>query len=235
MSDLAVAGVTVRYGDRVAVSDVSIAVASGEVLAVLGPSGCGKSTLLRAITGWEPLASGSVILAGADLAGVPPHRRGIGMMFQEGALFEHLDVAGNVAFGLRMQRRDKAQIARQVVRMLELVGLADRGAAAVDELSGGERQRVALARTLAPEPGVVLLDEPLGALDRALRRELVDLLGVAFAETSATVVYVTHDRDEAVALADRIAIMRAGRVVQAGDPADVIDSPADDWVRHFLS
>lgn len=234
MSDLTLNDMTVRYGERMAVADVSLAVTSGEVLAVLGPSGCGKSTLLRAITGWEPLAAGSVVLAGADLAGVPPHKRGIGMMFQEGALFEHLDVAGNVAFGLRMQRRDKPEIARRVARMLELVGLADRATAAVDELSGGERQRVALARTLAPEPAVVLLDEPLGALDRALRRELVDLLGVAFAETAATVVYVTHDRDEAFALADRVAVMRDGRLVQTGTPAEVIDSPTDDWVRHFL-
>ncbi|MFN8126801.1 MAG: ABC transporter ATP-binding protein [Candidatus Nanopelagicales bacterium] len=235
MSELRLTDVGVRYGDRVAVAGIDVVVAPGEVVAVLGPSGCGKSTLLRAITGLEPLSAGSVHLGGVDLAGVPTHRRGIGLMFQEAALFEHLDVSGNVGFGLRMQHRGKAEIAQQVARMLHLVGLADRAHAPVDELSGGERQRVSLARTLAPEPGVVLLDEPLGALDRALRRDMVALLSEAFAATSATVMYVTHDRDEAFALADRVALMRDGRWVQVGSVFDVIENPADGWVRDFLA
>jgi thiamine transport system ATP-binding protein len=235
MSDLDLRDVTVRYDKRIAVDAVTARVAPGEVLAVLGPSGCGKSTLLRAIAGLEPLSGGSIVVDGADLAGVAPYRRGIGLMFQEGALFEHLDVAGNVGFGLRMQRRSGPDSARRVDAMLELVGLTHRATARVDELSGGERQRVALARTLAPEPRVVLLDEPLGALDRALRRDLVDLLDVAFTETAATVIYVTHDRDEAFALADRIALMNGGRLVQVGNQAEVTLTPADDWVRSFLA
>ncbi len=235
MSELDLREVTVRYDQRVAVDAVTVRVAPGEVLAVLGPSGCGKSTLLRAIAGLEPLSGGSIVVDGTDLAGVAPYRRGIGLMFQEGALFEHLDVAGNVGFGLRMQRRSGPDSARRVDAMLELVGLTHRATARVDELSGGERQRVALARTLAPEPRVVLLDEPLGALDRALRRDLVGLLDVAFAETAATVMYVTHDRDEAFALADQVALMNGGRLVQVGNQTEVTLAPADDWVRSFLA
>ena len=233
MSELDLREVTVRYDQRVAVDAVTVRVAPGEVLAVLGPSGCGKSTLLRAIAGLEPLSGGSIVVDGTDLAGVAPYRRGIGLMFQEGALFEHLDVAGNVGFGLRMQRRSGPDSARRVDAMLELVGLTHRATARVDELSGGERQRVALARTLAPEPRVVLLDEPLGALDRALRRDLVGLLDVAFAETAATVMYARPRRGVRPGRSGRAD--ERGRLVQVGNQTEVTLAPADDWVRSFLA
>lgn len=234
MSDLVLADVSVDYGPRRALRDVSLSVTSGEVLAVLGPSGCGKSTMLRAVAGLEPLTGGRISLAGRDLAGVPTHQRGIGLMFQEPALFAHLDVAGNVAFGLRMQGWSKSDQRTRVQEMLTLVGLADRAQAPVAELSGGEKQRVSLARTLAPRPAVVLLDEPLAALDRMLRRDMLQLLTAAFAATGATAVHVTHDRDEAVELADRIALMRSGAIVQTGTPAQLRDEPVDEWVAAFL-
>ncbi len=234
MSDLELAGVSVAYGDRPVVTGVDLTVAAGQTVAVLGPSGCGKSTLLRAIAGIEPLIAGRICLAGTDLAGVPTYRRGIGLMFQEAALFEHLDVFGNVAFGLRMQRQPRSAIGDRVTQMLTLVGLAEHGSSPVAELSGGERQRVALARTLAPAPGVVLLDEPLGALDQALRRELIGVLADAFTATGATVVQVTHDQAEAFALADRVAVMRDGRVVRVDSPAAIMADPGDEWVADFL-
>lgn len=234
MSDLVLTGIGVHYGDRQAVQDFDLMVASGQVVAILGPSGCGKSTLLRAITGLEPLTAGSVVLAGSDLSGVPTHKRGIGMMFQEHALFAHLDVAGNVGFGLRMQGWSAAEAHARVGEMLDLVGLADRSRAGIDELSGGERQRVALARTLAPSPRVVLLDEPLGALDQSLRREMLGLLERAFAATGATALYVTHDQAEAFALADRVGVMRAGRLVQVGTAQELREAPVDQWVAGFL-
>lgn len=233
MSDLVVDQVSVSYGSRLAVDDASLQLDSGEVLAVLGPSGCGKSTLLRAIAGLEPM-TGKVSLAGVDLTGVPTHRRGIGLMFQESALFAHLDVASNVAFGLRMQRWPARAQQERVREMLDLVGLSDRGDAAVDELSGGERQRVSLARTLAPRPRVVLLDEPLGALDQVLRRDMLRLLGAAFAATGATALYVTHAPDEAAALARRVALMRSGALVQVGTMAELTLTPVDPWVADFL-
>lgn len=234
MSDLHVDHVSVTYGSRLAVDDVSLQLDSGEVLALLGPSGCGKSTLLRAIAGLEPLSRGSIRLAGQDLRPIPTHRRGIGLMFQESALFAHLDVAGNVAFGLRMHRWSAADRQARVAEMLDLVGLADRGGAPIDELSGGERQRVSLARTLAPQPQVVLLDEPLGALDPVLRRDMVQLLSDAFAATGATALFVTHAPDEAGALGRRVALMRHGALVQLGTMAELKRAPVDTWVADFL-
>ena len=231
---LGITGATVRYGDRVAVDDVSLDVAPASTVAILGPSGCGKSSLLRAVAGLEALAAGRVEVDGRDLAAVPTYRRGVGLMFQEHALFAHLDVAGNVAFGLRMQNVPRRIRDARVAQMLELVGRADRGSARIDELSGGERQRVALARTLAPEPAVVLLDEPLGSLDRVLRREMVAVLADAFAATGATVLYVTHDQDEAFALADRVAVMRHGRLSRVAVPDALLADPGDDWVADFL-
>ncbi len=231
---LAVSGLTVQYGSLTAVSTVDLAVADGEVLALLGPSGCGKSTLLRAVAGLEPAATGAIRWDDTDLADVPVHRRGFGLVFQDGQLFPHRDVAGNVAFGLRMRRAPVDTRRQRVAELLELVGLAGYGHRKVTELSGGEQQRVALARALAPRPRLLLLDEPLSALDRALREQLaMDLAGV-LRVAGATALVVTHDHDEAFTLADRVAVMRAGRIVQVGPPEEVWRRPADESTAHFL-
>jgi thiamine transport system ATP-binding protein len=222
---LEVVGASVDYGDRRALADVDLAVGAGEVVAVLGPSGSGKSTLLRAVAGLVPLATGTIRAGGSDLAGVPVHQRGVGLMFQEHALFPHRDVAGNVGYGLEVQGRTRAQVRREVARLLELVGLPGAERRPVHELSGGEQQRVALARSLAPAPAVLLLDEPLGALDRLLRDRLAGELRRIFTEQHLTVVAVTHDQAEAFALADRIAVVDAGRLVQVGTPAEVWAAP----------
>ncbi len=233
-ASLAVAGATVRFGETLAVADIDLDVDPGEVVAVLGPSGSGKSTLLRAIAGLQPLAAGAVLLEGRDLAGVPPHRRGVGLMFQEHALFPHRDVAENVAFGLRMQRRPAREVSDRVHELLELVDLPGFGARRIQTLSGGEQQRVALARALAPRPEVLLLDEPLGALDRTLREHLVTELRALFTHLGLTVVAVTHDQGEAFSLADRVVIMDAGRILQAGSPVAVWEQPSTARVAELL-
>ncbi|SEQ15531.1 thiamine transport system ATP-binding protein [Lentzea xinjiangensis] len=226
--------VTVRYGRTAAVSDVSLTVADGEVVALLGPSGCGKSTLLRTIAGLEQPSSGSVAWDSSDLAGVPVHRREFGLVFQDGQLFPHRSVAGNVAFGLRMRRVDREERDKRVLALLELVGLEGYAQRRVTQLSGGEQQRVALARALAPSPRLLLLDEPLSALDRALREQLAVDLARLLREASTTALVVTHDHDEAFTLADRVAIMSRGRVVQVGPPAEVWSSPVDVETAKFL-
>jgi thiamine transport system ATP-binding protein len=231
---LAVRGVTVRFGSEAALRDVDLEVAAGEVLAVLGPSGSGKSTLLRVIAGLQPLDAGTVTLDGLDRTPTPPHRRGVGLMFQDHALFPHLDVGANVGFGLRMQGREPAEVAARVDELLGLVGLPGVGSRAIHTLSGGEQQRVALARSLAPEPSVLLLDEPLGALDRPLRERLVGELRSLFRRLALTVVAVTHDQQEAFALADRLVVMEAGRVLQVGTPAEVWRAPASASVARLL-
>ncbi|HWQ24298.1 MAG TPA: ABC transporter ATP-binding protein [Gaiellaceae bacterium] len=231
---LEVEEVTVRFGETLALDRISLEVADGEVVTVLGPSGSGKTTLLRVIAGLQRPDAGRVLLDGRDLAGVPPHRRGIGLVFQDHALFQHRDVWGNVAFGLRMRGEPRAAIDRRVGELLELVGLAGYERRSVATLSGGEAQRVALARALAPEPRVLLLDEPLGSLDRRLRDRLLDDLGRLFAELRVTALYVTHDQAEAFALGDRVAVMRAGRVVQTGTPDELWARPADADVARFL-
>jgi thiamine transport system ATP-binding protein len=233
---LAVEGLTVRYPEAAgpAVDTLDLAVADGEVVAVLGPSGCGKTTLLRVVAGLVPADEGRVVLDGRDLGRVPTHRRGIGLMFQDYALFPHRDVAGNVGFGLRMQGVAAAERDRRVAEVLGLVGLAGYGGRAVSTLSGGERQRVALARALAPAPRLLMLDEPLGALDRTRRDELVVELATLFAELGLSVVYVTHDQSEALALADRVVIMDRGRVARQGRPPDVWDRPGSPFVAGFL-
>jgi len=211
---LGVRGVTVAYGDAApAVTDASFDVALGEVVALTGPSGCGKSTLLRAISGLEPLTSGSVRWAGEDLAQVPPHKRGFGLMFQDGQLFAHMTVAKNVAYGLSAKQFSKDERQGRVAELLELVGLPDYGGRAVTELSGGERQRVALARSLAPKPRLLLLDEPLSALDRQLRERLAGELATLLRATGTTAILVTHDPYEADTVADRVLQMWAGRLV----------------------
>ncbi|GGC00529.1 ABC transporter ATP-binding protein [Cellulomonas carbonis] len=236
---LRVEDVVVLYRDddgttKAAVDGLTLAVAPGEVVALLGPSGSGKSSLLRAVAGLEPVARGRVTWDGTDLAGVPVHRRGMGLMFQDGQLFPHRDVARNVAFGLQMQRVPRAERARRVAELLDLVGLAGFGDRDVASLSGGERQRVALARSLAPRPRLLLLDEPLSALDRALRERLADDVRAALTATGTTALFVTHDHDEAFAVADRIAVMDAGHLLQVDPPAVLWHRPSSRRVAEFL-
>jgi thiamine transport system ATP-binding protein len=231
---LSIEAVSVRFSDVVAVDGVSLEVAAGETVAVVGPSGCGKSTLLRAIAGLEPLAGGEIRSGGRSLSGVPVPERDLGLMFQDHALFPHLDVAANVAFGLRMKRWPAARQRARVAELLELVGLADLGSRAVHELSGGEAQRVALARALAPEPALLMLDEPFGSLDRVLREQLTGEVRRLLQELGQTALHVTHDQGEAFALADRVAVLAAGRLVQIGAPADLWRRPADAFVAGFL-
>jgi iron(III) transport system ATP-binding protein len=224
-------GVTRRFRTRTAVDDVSVAVRPGELFALLGPSGSGKTTLLRLIAGFDAPDAGTVTIGGRPVAGprcwVEPEHRGVGLVPQGDTLFPHLTVADNVAFGIRRNRA-------RALDALELVGLADRADSRPAELSGGERQRVALARALAPGPSLILLDEPFSSLDAALRRRLrrdvVDILRTA----GATAVLVTHDQEEALALADRVAVLRSGRLVQHGAPADLYWAPCDAWTARFV-
>lgn len=231
---LDVVGATVRFGSDPALDAVDLTVAAGEVVVILGPSGSGKSTLLRAVAGLQPLAAGHIALDGADMTALPPHRRGVGLMFQDHALFPHLDVGGNVAFGLRMHGWSSGAAAARVAELLDLVGLPGTERRAIHTLSGGEQQRVALARSLAPEPALLLLDEPLGALDRPLRERLVVELRELFGRLGLTVVAVTHDQAEAFAFADRLVVLDAGRVLQTGPPASVWGAPTTARVARLL-
>jgi thiamine transport system ATP-binding protein len=231
---LEVTALTVTYDGFTAVDAVDLRIADGEIVCILGPSGSGKSSLLRAVAGLEPDAHGRIAWDGSDLARVPPHRRGFGLMFQDHALFPHRDVVGNVAFGLRMQRLPRAETERRARDALALVGLAGFERRRIRELSGGEQQRVALARALAAEPRLLMLDEPLGALDRALRERLVTELRALFVRLGVTSLFVTHDHDEAFALADRLVVMHAGRIEQVDRPAEVWKRPANAFVARFL-
>ena len=231
---LEVRGLTKHYGQNPALVDVDLDVAGAETVAVLGPSGSGKSTLLRIIAGLETPDRGRVSWQGTDLTGAPAHARKFGLMFQDYALFPHRDVAGNVGFGLRMAGWSAPDIAKRVTAVLDLVGLAGTGERRVNELSGGEAQRVALARTLAPSPRMVMLDEPLGSLDRSLRERLIVELGEIFQRVESTVLYVTHDQEEAFTIADRVAILRSGSLVQAATPEQLWAEPAGVFVSDFL-
>ena len=231
---LAVEHLTVTFGDTTAVADVSLELPRGEVLAVLGPSGCGKSTLLRAVAGLERPDAGRVLFDGVDVTGLPTHRRDFALMFQDGQLFPHLSVAGNVGYSLRMRRTPRPERDERVAELLELVGLPGHGDRSPDTLSGGERQRVALARALAVRPRMLLLDEPLSALDRTLRERLAAELHDILRVEHTTALLVTHDHDEAFAVADRMALMRAGRLVQSGTVEEVWRHPADAETARFL-
>ncbi len=222
------------YPDSWALHEASFIVEERNLLCLLGPSGCGKTTLLRLIAGLEMPDGGQVLVDGEDVTHVPPHLRGFGLMFQEYALFPHKDVFGNVAFGLRRQGLSRETVTARVVEVLGLVGLVGFEHRDVNQLSGGERQRVALARSLAPQPRLLMLDEPLGALDRALRERLMGELPDILHRAGVTAITVTHDQEEAFALADRVVLMRAGRVVQVGTPEEVYRQPASAWAAHFL-
>jgi spermidine/putrescine transport system ATP-binding protein len=227
-------GLRKAFGAAVAVRDVSLDLRPGEFLTLLGPSGCGKTTLLRLIAGFEVADAGSVVISGCDVTRLPPYERPVNTVFQHYALFPHLTVAGNVGFGLAMRRRPPGEIAERVARALELVRLPGQERRCVDELSGGERQRVALARAIVLEPEVLLLDEPLSALDRKLRKQmqveiknLQERLGISF-------LFVTHDQDEALVMSDEIAVMSQGALEQRGSPEELYDRPRTRFVADFL-
>ena len=226
--------VTKAYGEKLALDRVTLSVDEGEILCVLGPSGSGKSTLLRITAGLESLTSGRVASEGRDMSHVPPHLRSFGLMFQDYCLFPHMSVAQNVAFGLRMKRWDRRKREERTREMLRLVRMEEMAPRSVLSLSGGEQQRVALARSLAPSPRLLMLDEPLGALDAALRSELIVELGRILRAVGATAVYVTHDQGEAMTIASRVAILNAGRVEQAGEPDALIQRPVNGFVAAFL-
>ena len=231
---LALKDISKTFGEKLALAGVSLDVNPGEIVALLGPSGCGKSTLLHIIAGLETADRGSVAWQGQPLERVPTYQRGFGLMFQDYMLFPHLNVAKNIAFGLQNQPNSPAAIAARVDELLSLVGLKGYGDRDVSTLSGGEQQRVALARSLAPGPRLLMLDEPLGALDRALREDLLAELQHILAELSQTAIYVTHDQDEAFSFADRVAVMQAGAIEQISSPTEMYRRPASPFVARFL-
>lgn len=223
-----------RYGDFCALRDVTLEVPEGSLTALLGPSGSGKSTLLRIIAGLEVPDTGSVLRDGAEMTDTRPQDRGVGFVFQHYAAFAHMSVSENVAFGLRIRKRPRAEIRARVDELLALVGLTTLSGQRPDQLSGGQRQRMALARALAVEPRVLLLDEPFGALDATVRAELRGWLRRLHDEQGVTTVLVTHDQEEAMDVADRIAVMHEGAIEQVGAPREVYDNPANDFVMGFL-
>ena len=227
-------GVSKRFGEVTAVDGVSLDIAQGEFFALLGPSGCGKTTLMRMLAGFVAPDAGRVLLNGADIAGLPPHRRPSSMMFQTYALFPHLTVEKNIGFGLKQQGWDRDRAAARVEEMLSLVRLDGLNRRKPDQLSGGQKQRVALARALAPGPAILLLDEPLAALDRKLREETQLELKAIQRRLGVTFMIVTHDQDEAMVVADRIAVMREGRIAQVGSPREVYERPVSRFVAEFL-
>ena len=225
---------TKRYGEALALDDVSMVIEPGEFYCLLGPSGCGKTTTLNLIGGFIPLTSGELRIEGRTVHDLPPHRRNVNTVFQNYALFPHMTVAANIAFGLRMEGLAQSEIATRTGDYLELVGLAGLGARLPAQLSGGQQQRVALARALAKQPAVLLLDEPLGALDLKLRKQMQTELARIHRQVGTTFVFVTHDQEEALSMATRIAIMSGGKVLQEGAPREVYDRPADRFVANFV-
>jgi len=226
--------VTRRFGDFVAVNNVSLKVYKGEIFCLLGGSGCGKTTLLRMLAGFEQPSAGALFIDGQDMAGIPPYERPVNMMFQSYALFPHMSVAGNVAFGLEQERLARPEIKRRVAEMLEIVKLSEYAGRKPHQLSGGQRQRVALARSLVKRPKLLLLDEPLGALDRKLREHTqFELIGIQ-EKLGVTFVVVTHDQEEAMTLASRVGVMNRGEIVQVGTPRQIYEFPASRFVADFI-
>jgi spermidine/putrescine transport system ATP-binding protein len=227
-------GVTKRFGDFVGVDSLDLEIRSGEFFSLLGPSGCGKTTTLRMVAGFEQPSEGRIFLEGEPVETVPPYRRHVNTVFQSYALFEHLSIEENVAFGLKRRKVDKQEIRRRVAEALELVELHERGGVRPRQLSGGQKQRVALARALVNRPSVLLLDEPLGALDLKLRKQMqVELKGIQ-REVGITFLYVTHDQEEALAMSDRIAVMDRGVIRQCGSPEEIYEHPAGPFVAGFI-
>lgn len=222
------------YEGQMLLNGISFTVSAGETVCLLGASGSGKSTLLRIIAGLEEAESGQVLWAGTDISSLPAHRRNFGLVFQDYALFPHYTVAENIAFGLRMQKMPTPEIRARVNELLEMVNLTGFGPRRVTELSGGEQQRVALARALAPRPRLLMFDEPLGALDRTLKDDLLEELRRILHAQRIPAIYVSHDQDEAFAIADRILLLHAGRIEQQGTPEEVYARPASIWAAHFL-
>ena len=229
-----VSGVSKRFGDFVALDDVSVDLPTGQLTALLGPSGGGKSTLLRIIAGLENADTGTVTIEGTEATHLPPQKRNVGFVFQHYAAFRHMTVAKNVAFGLEIRHRPKEEVKRRVAELLELVHLSQFSHRLPSQLSGGQRQRMALARALAVEPSVLLLDEPFGALDAKVRKELREWLRRLHDEVHVTSVFVTHDQEEALEVADEIVVINEGRVEQVGTPDQLYDAPASDFVMGFL-
>ena len=229
-----ITGVSKRFGDFVALDDVSLSIPSGRLTALLGPSGGGKSTLLRIVAGLESADEGTVSIEGAEATHLPPQKRNVGFVFQHYAAFKHMSVAKNVAFGLEIRKRPKAEVKRRVEELLDLVHLGQFAHRLPAQLSGGQRQRMALARALAVEPSVLLLDEPFGALDAKVRKELRDWLRRLHDEVHVTTVFVTHDQEEALEVADEIVVINDGRIEQVGTPDELYDAPANDFVMSFL-
>lgn len=234
MNKLQINNICKSFDDNKILNNISCEVNDGEILAILGPSGCGKSTLLKIIAGLIKPDSGNITWDNNDISSIPTHQRGFGLMFQDYALFPHMNVFNNIAFGLEMLKLDKNQIKDKVLSTLELVGLIGFENRDVNELSGGEQQRVALARSIVPQPNLLMLDEPLGSLDKALRERLLKDLTSILDATSQTTIYVTHDQEEAYTIADKIIILNKGEIMQRGTPSEIYNHPANIFVAKFL-
>ncbi|EKO3917969.1 ABC transporter ATP-binding protein [Vibrio fluvialis] len=234
MSYVSVQQLTKRFGDNTVFESIQFDIQQGEFITLLGPSGCGKSTLLRSLAGLNPVDSGSIIVGGEEITHTAPQKRGIGMVFQSYALFPNMTVAGNIGFGLKMQGLDKATMAREVAQVIELVALQGKEDCYPHQLSGGQRQRVALARALVVKPRILLLDEPLSALDAKIRKHLRQQIRDIQKELNLTTIFVTHDQEEAMTMSDRIFLMHQGKIVQQGSPESIYTQPANEFVAGFM-